>query len=127
MGKSFNFYLDFFKKEYILIIWERIKNNMAIYKELYNQQYNSELKNRVRIACIIAAETIMGEDGGTNNHANRLIWASSVFTSSKSEANRMYMAVIAANKDATIEQISSASDEAIQTNVDDHVDLFATG
>jgi hypothetical protein len=100
---------------------------MATYDELYSLRNNSALKNKVEIATVIAAETIMNEDGGTTNHANRLIWASAVFANPKAEANRMFMAVLAANADQTVVQITGATDAAIQTNVDDHVDLFATG
>lgn len=100
---------------------------MATYAELYGLRNNSALRNRVLTACVITAETVMNEVDTTPNHANRLIWAASVFANPASEANRMFMAVLAANKDVTIAQIQGASDAAIQTNVDDHVDLFATG
>ena len=100
---------------------------MATYAELFGLKNDSALRNRVTTACIVAAEVIMNEDGGTSNHANRLVWAAAVFAGPASEANRMFMAVLAANKDVAVAQIQSASDAAIQTNVDDHVDLFATG
>ena len=100
---------------------------MATYEELYGLRSDSALKNRVTVACIISAEGIMSEDGGTPNHANRLIWAATVFASPSQEADRMYWAVLAANQGASVAQIQSATDSAIQTNVDDHVDLFATG
>lgn len=100
---------------------------MATYSELYNLRNDSALKNKIAIAVIVAAETIVNEDGGTMNHANRMIWASAVFAGPGNEADRMFMAVLAANKDLTTAQIQAASDTAIQTNVDDHIDLFATG
>lgn len=100
---------------------------MATYTELFGLRNNSELKNKVTAAVVIAAETVMNEDGGTPNHANRLIWAKGVFTSPSSEADRMFWAVLAANNAATVAAITGASDAAIQTNVDDHVDLFADG
>jgi hypothetical protein len=100
---------------------------MATYAELYGLKNDSALRNRVLTACVIAAEAVMNEVDTTSNHANRLIWAASVFASPVSEADRMFMAVLAANEDATVTQIQGASDAAIQTNVDNHVDLFATG
>lgn len=100
---------------------------MATYAELYNLRNDSALRNKVVVAVIVAAETIMNEDGGTANHANRLIWAGSVFANPGFEADRMFMAVLAANSDLTVTQIQEASDAAIQTNVDAHIDLFATG
>lgn len=100
---------------------------MATYAELYNLHNNSALRNRVIIAVVVAAETVMNEDPGTANHANRLLWASDVFANPTAEANRMFMAVLAANKDQTIAQIEAATDVAIQNNVGAHIDLFATG
>lgn len=100
---------------------------MATYAELFSLRNDSALKNKVTIAVVVAAETIMNEDGGTANHANRMVWASAVFANPGNEADRMFMAVLAANKDLTAAQIQAATDTAIQTNVDDHVDLFATG
>lgn len=100
---------------------------MATYEEIHALRTDSALRNRVLVACIISAEVIMAEDDTTPNHVNRLPWAAKVFASPATEASRMYWAVLAANKDATVAQIQSATDSAIQTNVDDHVDLFATG
>lgn len=100
---------------------------MATYEELFSLNNKSELKNKVTTAVIIAAEVVMNEDGGTVNHANRLLWAKSVFASPGAEADRMFMAVLAANKDASVAQILGALDTAIQINVDAHIDLFATG
>lgn len=100
---------------------------MATYQELYGLHNDSTLKNKVVAACIIAAETVMAEIDTTPNHADRLLWAAAVFASPQIEASRMYWAVLAANKDAPVAAIRSASDGAIQTNVDAHVDLFATG
>lgn len=100
---------------------------MATYEELFGLRNNSDLKNRVTSAVIIAAETVMNELDTVPNHANRLIWAKGVFAGPSREADRMYMSVLAANKDASVAQITGASDTAIQTNVDDHIDLFADG
>jgi hypothetical protein len=100
---------------------------MATYEELYGLRNDSALRNRVTIAVLIAAETVMNELPTVDNHANRLVWASQVFANPSVEADRMFMAVLAANESLTVAQITSASDSAIQANVDDHVDLFATG
>ncbi len=100
---------------------------MASYSELYDLRNDSALKNRITTACIIAAETVMNELATVPNNVNRLIWAKAVFANPKGEANRMHMAILAANQSASVAQIQSATDAAIQTNVDDHVDLFADG
>lgn len=100
---------------------------MATYTELFELRGNSTLRNRVAVAMIVAAETIRNEDGGTANHANRLLWAKEVFQGRLPQANDMLTAVVAANKDATVAQIASATDAALQANVDAAVDVFATG
>ena len=100
---------------------------MATYEELFSLRNNSVLKNRVQTAVIIAAETVMNEIDTTPNHANRLLWAKAVFANPSSEADRMYMAVLAANNSAPVASIIAATDTAIQANVDDHIDLFADG
>ncbi len=100
---------------------------MATYEELFGLRNNSALKNRVTSSVVIAAETVMNELDTVPNHANRLIWAKAVFANPSAEADRMFWAVLAANSDASVAQIEGASDAAIQTNVDDHIDLFADG
>lgn len=106
---------------------------MATYQELFELNNDSALKNRVLTACIIAAETIRAGDDTADppwdqtNNANRLIWAAAVFNSPRSEANRMLWALLAANSDATVANITGATDAAIQANVNAAVDLFATG
>ena len=101
---------------------------MAAYEEIHALfTGESALRNRVQVAVIVAAEAIRSEDGATENHANRLIWAASAFENPTGMANRLLMAVLAANKDATVEQITGASDAAVQSNVNAAIDLFATG
>ena len=100
---------------------------MATYEELYALRNDSALRNRVTTACIIAAETVMNELVSVDNHANRLIWAKAVFAGPSGEANRMFMAILAANSGLDGSAIQSATDAAIQANVDSHIDLFADG
>ncbi len=100
---------------------------MATYVELYAFNNDSALVNKLTVACVIEADVIRIEDGGTANHANRLIWAAAVFGAPGDEARRMLWALLAANKDATVAQIQAATDAAIQAKVSAAVDLFATG
>ena len=100
---------------------------MATYEELFSLCNDSALRNKVTSAVIIAAETVMNELDTAPNHANRLLWAKAVFANPRAETDRMFWALLAANKDATVANIQAATDAAIQTNVDDHVDLFADG
>ncbi len=100
---------------------------MATYEELYDLRTDSSLKNKVTMACVISAESVMNELATVPNHANRLLWAKAVFANPAGEADRMYMAILAANSGLTVSQIQGATDSAIQTNVNDHIDLFADG
>lgn len=101
---------------------------MATYTELYSLMIGqSELKNKITVAIIVAAESIRNEDEATANHANRLIWASQAFLNPSNMAEKMLMAVLASNKDETVSTINSASDEILQTCVNNVIDIFATG
>lgn len=100
---------------------------MATYTELFGLNNNSDLRNKITVACIVAAETIRTELVTVPNHANRLSWASVVFANPAREAERLTWAVLAQNKTATVAQITAASDATIQTAVDAAVDVFATG
>ena len=100
---------------------------MATYTELFGLKNESAVINKVVVACVVAANAIKDEEVSTPNHDNRLAWAAGVFQNPWTEAGCMYWAILAANKDSTVGQIQGASDSAIQTQVDAHVDLFATG
>lgn len=100
---------------------------MATYTELFDLQRNDALRNRVTVACTIAAETIRAENPATANHANRLKWAKGVFENPGGEGAKMLMALLASNNALTVAQITNATDAAIQTGVNTAVDVFAQG
>jgi hypothetical protein len=100
---------------------------MATYDELLLASEDASLNKRIRVACIIAAETIRTELGSVTNHTNRMLWAKNVFANPVSECDRMLWAVLAQNKAATLAQITGATDATIQTAVNAAVDVFATG
>lgn len=100
---------------------------MATYVELRQLFSHSELKNRIEVACIVAAESIRTEDGAVTNHANRLIWAKATFANPNSKRDEMLMGLLAANKDSTVEEITAVTDAALQTLVNAAVDVFADG
>ena len=100
---------------------------MATYLELRALFGYNDLKNKVEVACIVAAETIRAEDAGTANHANRVLWAQQAFASPAGVGKKMLMALLAGNKATAVGTITGASDSAIQTKVDAAVDLFADG
>ena len=100
---------------------------MALYKDLRGLFDHNEMKLRVEVACIVAAEAIRTEDAGTDNHANRLLWAQKAFNNPSAVRDDMLMALIAANKTADVAAIIAADDATMQTKVDAAVDVFADG
>jgi len=98
---------------------------MATYEELFEMRSDSALRNRVAVACAIAADAIRQEDAGEPNHANRLAWARAAMANPESVAQAMLWATLAANADATVATIQSATDAQIQIKVDEAVDLLA--
>jgi hypothetical protein len=98
---------------------------MATYHELLLAAENSDLRKKVKVATVVASEAIRTESGATPNHAQRLVWAKSVFESPEVVTDRVLWAVLAQNKDAAYSAIISAADAVVQTAVDAAVDLFA--
>ena len=100
---------------------------MATYLELRGLFSHDNLRNKIEVACIVAAEAIRNEDPGTDNHANRLAWAKRAFQNPGSVRDEMLKALLAANKDATVAAITGATDEQVQAKVDAAVNVFADG
>ena len=100
---------------------------MASYTELRNLFSDDALKNKVEVACIIAAEGIREEDPNKLNHTNRVLWAKQAFESPGAVREKMLMALLAANNALAAEEITGATDAQIQTKVDEAVDVFADG
>ena len=105
---------------------------VATYLEIFelNQGGSDEINDfhkKIRVATMIAAENIRTEDGGTVNHANRLIWSKFAFEQSEVAGTQLIAAVLAANTSFTRAQIVGASDSSIQTAVDNAIDIFADG
>lgn len=100
---------------------------MATYDELLQANANTGLLNKVRVAVVVAATNIMTEADTTTNHANRLLWAKSVFADPAAAGQRMMWPVLAQNKTLTLAQITGATDSDVQTAVDAAVNVFANG
>lgn len=108
---------------------------MASYAELLTALGNQDLKDKVTVALLIAVDKVeRGDDTGggfdTANHENRVIWARRIISDADGaakEAARFFPLLIAANRAADLTAILSASDTAVQTNVEEAVDLFADG
>lgn len=100
---------------------------MASYEELVEISNDGALRRKILASMAIAADTIRTEDGGTTNHANRVIWAKQALDKPETKLNEMINLVLAANKDATKSAILGASDSTIQTNVNSVIDFLADG
>jgi hypothetical protein len=100
---------------------------MATYAELLAAAGNSTLMDKMRVAVIIAADKVRAEDVATPLHAERMLWAKSVFQNPTDAAKSMMWSVLAQNASASSAAILSASDATVQTNVDACVSLFANG
>jgi hypothetical protein len=100
---------------------------MATYDELLSAAGNTALLNKVRMACVVAATTIMTESDAVDNHANRLLWAKDVFDDTAAAGAKMMWPVLAQNKAAALSQITGADDATVQTAVNAAVNVFANG
>ncbi len=99
---------------------------MATYTELYALQANDdELLHKVAVATWLAADVVRAEDVATTNHTNRVAWAGRVLNGGLSHAQQMLRAVLAANAGLTVAAITGATDVAIQSKVNDAIDLVA--
>jgi len=97
---------------------------MATYTELYDLRNDSEFRNKVAVAVVIAAEEKLS---GTPTTAEAQ-WAVNAISNPGEVAKQVINLVLAANNSATPTQILEATDAAIQTNVDAVVDgLVAAG
>jgi len=86
---------------------------MATYSELKALTKDSDLQDKVEVATVVAASNLISGTPTTGEKA----WAATVFASPQSESKKALMAVLAANKDATVAAINSATDASIQTVV----------
>jgi len=99
---------------------------MATYSELHNLLVkDSEVKNKVKVAIIVAAKAVFDEFDTTPNHQSRLYWAAEAIGNPEGELNRAFPVLVAAFKGSSISRIQSATDAAIQAAVDSHVNLLA--
>lgn len=101
---------------------------MALYSELLGVASNNDaLFIQVRVACVIAANTVALEAPGTTNHINRLLWAKKVYEDPLTMARAMLWSVVAANAASPLSAFTNVPDATVQTNVNAAIDVFATG
>lgn len=86
---------------------------MATYLEIRGLFNDADLLNRVTTATIVYAHNAI--TGATTAQKK---WIALALQNPTSEAKKILMGVLAANKDSTVEQIQGASDELIQDKVD---------
>ena len=101
---------------------------MATYQQLLDIASTASgdaLRQQLRIAVVVAADSIRVEAPATVGHALRMAWALSAIKSPDSAAREMLWAVLAQNKAFTVAQITGASDSAVQSAVDAAVNLLA--
>lgn len=95
---------------------------MASYTELFELRSNAPLLNKITAAVAVKADAIRADGAAT---AEQKAWALRAFTNPEGEAQKIIWAVLAANKTFTVEQITGATDVAIQTAVDAVIPIFA--
>lgn len=95
---------------------------MATYTELFELRSNSGLRNKVAVACAVKAQALID---GPSPTAAQLAWAQAAIRDPIAVADSLLNYVLAANKSATVAQITGATDAAIQTNVSAAVDKLA--
>lgn len=97
---------------------------MATYAEIEAAAGHEPLRQKVRVACAIAAEAIRTESDQTPLHSARLVWAKNAFKNPRGAAEDIINAVLAQNAGATFAQITGASDATVQTAVNNAVNAF---
>lgn len=87
---------------------------MASFIELADLSANQDLRRKVRVACVIAAQAQLAANPGT---AAGRKWALEVISDPQVWGNRVLLSVLAANVAATSAQIIAATDATIQNAV----------
>lgn len=100
---------------------------MATYAELLTAFESDSVRNRVRVALIVACEAIRTEPSNTPNKTNRMRWAKATLASPASVVDSMMWAVLAQNRAQPLSTILGASDAAVQAAVDAAIDVLAQG
>ena len=97
---------------------------MATYLELYTLRGNVDLRQRIAVALTIAADAIRSEPASASQ-ALRIVWAKEVLNNLDNEAKNALTLLLAANKGASVATIKASTDSAIQSNVDDIINILA--
>lgn len=99
---------------------------MATYAELFGLiATESEVKNKVKVALLVAAKTICDEADTIPNHAQRKVWAREILNNVDSQIDKTFQILVASFRAQTIVGIQSATDTTIQQAVDSSVNFLA--
>lgn len=107
------------------LMWLATPVQGATYLELRNLGNDPDLRNRVQVAVIVAAQLI-GENAATET-TERKAWAQRVIRNPTTWAERALWLALADNKDLTVADIQNATDAQLQAVIDAMVDLMALG
>lgn len=97
---------------------------MATYLELKALRNNSDLQDKVEVACVKKAQTLIDLATPT---AAQITWAQATIRDPQSESGAMLNYILVANSTLTTAQILAASDSAIQGQINDAVDAIIAG
>lgn len=97
---------------------------MATYLELFALRANSDLQDKVTVAVVKKAQTLLD---GASPTAAQVTWAKEAIENPKPKALSLLNYLLAANSSATVAAIQGASDATIQTHVDTAVDALIAG
>ena len=97
---------------------------MATYLELFTLRSDSNLQDKITIAVIKKAQSLLDK---TTPTANEVTWAAEAISNPSIKAKSLINYILAVNDGLTVSQIKEASDVSIQTNVDSAVDALIVG
>lgn len=105
---------------------------MPSYQDLRKLFSDSDLLEKVEVAVAVAAYTIISKgdtdppfDQTAGAHDLRVEWANAALLSTRTEAKRLLIYVLAANLDKTVSEITSATGPVIQTHINGAIDELA--
>lgn len=97
---------------------------MATYLEISALYQDAALRQRIAVACVIAAEGIRAELDTVPQHAERLAWARKVFNSPGTVADAMIWPVLAQNAGASSSAIQGSTDAQVLAAVQSAIAVF---
>lgn len=97
---------------------------MATYLELYDLHNDESLRHRVAVAVTIKAQSLLNLATPT---AGQVTWAIEALNNPLTKTDQLFRYVLAVNNALTTAQITSATDSAIQTQINSAVDKIISG